>query len=188
MVGLGNPGKKYDQTRHNAGFLTLDRWSQTLNAAWREDKTSQSLLAYGTIDHSRILLVKPQTYMNNSGEAVLPLLQRYKITPQRVIVVVDDMALRPGQIRIRPKGSSGGHNGLKSIIGNIGDAFIRIRLGIGHPGPGEDIIEYVLAKFSPDDWKLMQLAFEQAVEAVETVIIHGVDYAMNQYNKKTTAQ
>jgi PTH1 family peptidyl-tRNA hydrolase len=140
------------------------------------------------IGQKRIVLVKPQTFMNNSGEAVQPLLQRYRLTQQQVIVVVDDMALPPGQIRIRPKGSAGGHNGLKSIIGSIGDSFIRVRVGIGHPGVGEDIVSYVLAKFPPVDWELLQPALEQAKEAVETLIISGVDFAMNQYNKKTEAQ
>jgi PTH1 family peptidyl-tRNA hydrolase len=187
VVGLGNPGRRYHQTRHNAGFLALDRFVDTLGINWREDKSSQSLIAQGIIGQNRILFVKPQTFMNNSGEAVLPLLQRHKLIPQKVVVILDDMALHPGQIRIRPKGSAGGHNGLKSIIGCIGEAFIRIRLGIGHPGPGEDIVEYVLGKFPPDDWELLLPALEQAGEAVETLIIHGVDYAMNKYNKKTEA-
>lgn len=123
--------------------------------------------------------------MNNSGDAVLPLMQRHKVPPQNVIVIVDDMALRPGQIRIRPKGSAGGHNGLKSIIANIGESFIRIRVGIGHPSPGEDIVEYVLGRFPAADWQLLQPVLGQAAEAVETLIIHGVDYVMNKYNKKT---
>lgn len=164
--------------------MALDRLTRSAGAEWRKDSASQSQIARIKVGDIPILLAKPQTYMNNSGITVSALMQRHKIPPPKVIVIVDDMALEVGGLRVRSKGSAGGHNGLKSIIGNIGQEFSRIRLGIGHPGIGEDIVEYVLDKFPSADWERLAQSLDRVGEVLETMILQGIEMAMNKFNRK----
>ncbi len=183
ICGLGNPGSKYDKTHHNAGFLALDRLAEKAGVSVDRVKY-HALIGTAVIGGKRVLLMKPQTYMNNSGEAVGEAMRFYKLTPDRLIVLSDDISLKPGAIRIRKKGSAGGHNGLKSIIAHIGsDAFPRVKLGIGGKPEQWDLADWVLAPFVGDDAK----AFEQVLDKMEdlcALLVQGkTDEAMNRYNK-----
>lgn len=185
VVFLGNPGPKYDGTRHNAGFRVGDLLARRCGVKIQRLK-NRALTAECSIGGQKVLLVKPQTYMNLSGEAVRPLADYYKLEPDRVLVVSDETALPPGRIRLRPGGSAGGHNGLKSIIQHLGtDAFPRLRLGVGAPPhPDYDMADWVLGSFRGEDEKLMEQAAEKAADAIECCITQGLDRAMNQYNTK----
>lgn len=181
MLGLGNPGAEYAHTRHNVGFEVVDilasRHRIRLNL--HRDHAHCGL---GTIAEVPVLLAKPMTYMNRSGEAARALLQRYPLEPSRLLVIVDDVALPLGRIRVRPSGSDGGHNGLASIIGLLNtQAFPRVRVGIGSPPPGQ-MVEYVLSRFSPQEQEVMDEALQRAADAVETVLAEGVQSAMNRFN------
>ncbi len=185
VVFLGNPGPKYDGTRHNAGFRVGDLLARRCGVKIQRLK-NKALTAECSIGGKKVLLVKPQTYMNLSGEAVRPLADFYKLEPDRVLVVSDETALPPGRIRLRSGGSAGGHNGLKSIIQHLGtDAFPRLRLGVGAPPhPDYDMADWVLGSFRGEDEKLMEQAAEKAADAIECCITQGIDRAMNQYNTK----
>lgn len=185
VVFLGNPGPKYDGTRHNVGFRVGDELAKRRGVKIQRLK-NKALTAECELGGVRVLLVKPQTYMNLSGEAVRPLASFYKIPPERVLVVSDETALAPGRIRLRASGSAGGHNGLKSIIQNLGtDAFPRLRLGVGAPPhPDYEMADWVLGTFRGEDAKLMEQAVEKAADAVECCITQGIDRAMSQYNGK----
>ncbi len=183
LVGLGNPGSEYRETRHNAGFMALD----TLAQQQHTDITRTKFKAHVgdvTLAGRRCLLMKPDTYMNNSGEAVSEAMRFYKIPPENIIVVLDDITLAPGKLRIRRKGSAGGHNGLKSIIYHTGsDAFARIRLGIGaKPNPDYDLADWVLSRFTPEEIPAMHTACEQACICLELMAAGKTDEAMNKYN------
>lgn len=184
IVGLGNPGNEYAKTRHNVGFMLVDALSEHLNITLWKDKFNAKI-AEGRIGAEKILLVKPQTYMNNSGEAVGPLMRWYKLEPKNIIAAHDDMDIPAGTIRIRKKGSSGGHNGIKSLITYIGDEnFARIRLGIGRPLPGWSVINHVLAPFPEQDKIKVDKAIKYLIPAIECIISDGLDIAMNKYNPK----
>ena len=185
VVFLGNPGPKYDGTRHNAGFRVGDVVAKRCGVKIQRLK-NKALTAECEFGGVRVLLVKPQTYMNLSGEAVRPLASFYKIPPERVLVVSDETALSPGRIRLRASGSAGGHNGLKSIIQNLGtDAFPRLRLGVGAPPhPDYEMVDWVLSVFRNEDAAEMEKAAARAAEAVECYIEKGPDKAMNLYNTK----
>ena len=185
IVFLGNPGPKYAGTRHNAGFAVGDELSHRCGVEIRRLK-NRALTAKTSIGGHDVLLVKPQTYMNLSGEAVRPLAAYYKVPADHILVVSDEVALVPGRIRLRPSGSAGGHNGLKSIIQHLGtDQFPRLRLGVGAPPhPDYDMADWVLGSFRGDDSKAMQSAFEKAADAVECCLRDGIDKAMNQFNSK----
>ncbi|GIV19693.1 MAG: peptidyl-tRNA hydrolase [Armatimonadota bacterium] len=181
VLGLGNPGAEYAHTRHNIGFDVVDilasRHRIRLNL--HRDHAHYGL---GIIADHPVLLAKPMTYMNRSGEAARALLQRYPLEPARLLVIVDDVALPLGRIRIRPSGSDGGHNGLLSIIQYVGtQAFPRVRVGIGSPPPGQ-MVEYVLSRFLPQEQPIIEEAVQRAADAVETVIAEGVQAAMNRFN------
>jgi len=184
IVGLGNPGARYQRTRHNAGFLVLDRLAELTKAHWEKNWGSQAKTARTQLGDCRVILVKPQTYMNNSGQAVGALARKYQVPPERVIVVVDDLALAPGSIRVRKEGSAGGHSWLKSIIAFLGSGCPRVRLGIGHPGPVYDIAEYVLEEFPPDEWEKFAPVLEVAVEAIRVLVAEGIEAAMNRFNRR----
>lgn len=185
IVFLGNPGVKYEGTRHNAGFMTADVMAKNKGVAINRLRF-KALTAQCTIGGESVLLMKPQTYMNLSGEAVEEAVRYYKIEPAHVLVVSDEMALPPGRIRIRTKGSAGGHNGLKNIIAHLGtEEFPRIRLGVGEPPhPDYDVKDWVLSTFKNQDAEDMARAAEHAAAAAECYITEGPEKAMNKFNNK----
>ena len=182
IVGLGNPGPKYAANRHNAGFRFVDRLGSKLGLAFDKRK-SQALLALGDFDGRRLVLAKPQTYMNESGKAVAPLAHFYKVQPERLLVVYDDLDLPPGTLRLRPEGGSGGHKGMRSIIQHLGtQEFPRLRIGVGRPPGRMDPAAYVLQNFSADEEALLEETLERAVRAVQLWLCEGIDSAMSQHN------
>lgn len=180
IVGLGNPGGQYELTRHNMGFWAVDKLAKRWAVGWRTRE--QALLA----QKDRIFLLKPLTYMNNSGLAVEPLIQREGISPQRLLVIYDDLDLPAGRIRLRPRGSSGGHRGLASIISCLGtDNFPRLRIGIGRPAPGLMLPrDWVLAPIQRDDVPTLRQGIERAADAVEAWMAQGMEKAMTEYNRR----
>lgn len=184
IAGLGNPGREYAQTKHNVGFLMVDALAAHLGVTeWREKY--DALIARARIGSEAVLLVKPQTYMNESGRAVASLMNFYKLAADDLIVAHDDMDIPVGSIRIRKKGSSGGHNGIKSILAHLGDEhFARIRIGIGRPLPGWTVVNHVLAPFPPEDAAKVSEAIRYLVPAIECIVTEDVDKAMNRYNPK----
>ena len=183
IVGLGNPGPKYEFTRHNAGFLCMDLLAQQLGVKIDRIKF-KSVVADVAIEGSRCILMKPQTFMNNSGEAVRDAANFYKIPPEHIIILFDDISLPPGKLLIRWMGSDGGHNGIKSILYLLGsDQFPRIKLGVGaKPRPDYDLADWVLSTFQKDELSRMKEAMEKACEAVPLLVREETDRAMNLYN------
>lgn len=183
VVGLGNPGREYEKTRHNAGFRALDLLADNLGC--KVDRLKFQGL-YGQVNHDgrKIFLLKPQTYMNLSGRSVLQLSSYFNIPPQRIIVMFDDISLEPGRLRIRADGSAGGHNGIKSIIAEIGSqAFPRIKIGVGaKPNPNFDLADWVLSTFSANEEKALTVSVKNAADAALAVIDHGVPEAANRFN------
>lgn len=184
LVGLGNPGAEYDGTRHNAGFFVVDKFADKYGVTLSKNKFN-ALFSDVTINDKRILVAKPQTYMNNSGEAVSAIMKFYKIPTENLVVVSDDISLAPGKMRIRAKGSAGGQNGLKNIIAHLSsDEFTRIKIGIGDRSDrSRDLANWVLSKMGEEDRKAFETAADNAVKAIETIIKSGIDTAMNRYNK-----
>lgn len=185
IVGLGNPGKEYDNTRHNIGFATIDRIAEKENIDVGEKK-HKAVVGKGYIDGQKVILAKPQTFMNLSGESVRQLIDYYKIDEKiELIVISDDISLDVGQIRVRKKGSAGGHNGLKNIIAHLGhDTFVRIKIGVGEKPKGYDLADYVLGHFSKDERATMDEASERAYNAIRMIITEDADSAMNAFNRK----
>ena len=183
IVGLGNPGEKYENTRHNVGFRVIDELAERQNAPVQKLKF-KALTNLLTISGEKVLVMKPITYMNLSGEAVRPAADFYKIPPERVLVISDDVSLPIGKLRIRKGGSAGGHNGLKSIIQHLGtDQFPRIKIGVGEkPHPDYDMADWVLSKFTGEDLKTIQVAVKKAADAVACYLENGPDKAMNRFN------
>ncbi len=183
IVGLGNPGRQYEITRHNAGFLFMDMLCDRLNVKINKIKF-KAVVGEAQINGVRCLLMKPQTFMNLSGEAVKEACTFYKIPPENVIVAFDDISLPCGGLRIRRKGSAGGHNGIKSIIQHLGsDNFPRIKLGVGaKPHPDYDLADYVLSAFSKDDIPLMKQAMEKGCDALEFMVNGKIDEAMSKFS------
>ena len=183
LVFLGNPGPKYDCTRHNAGFMAGDALAKKLGVSINKLRF-KALTASAEINGEKVLLMKPQTFMNLSGEAVGEAVRFYKVPPEHVLVVSDEISLPLGKLRVRPKGSAGGHNGLKSIIAHLGsDAFPRIRLGVGAPPhPDYDMADWVLSVFRNQDLEDMRTAADRAGEAVISYITDGPERAMNRFN------
>ncbi|MCI8649657.1 MAG: aminoacyl-tRNA hydrolase [Anaerotruncus sp.] len=183
IVGLGNPGREYESTRHNAGYLAMDFLAQKLGATVNRLKF-KSLCGDASIGEHRVLLMKPTTFMNNSGEAVRDAMQFYKIPAERVVVLFDDVSLDVGRLRVRRKGSDGGHNGIKSIIYLTGkDTFPRVKIGVGKkPHPDYDLAAWVLGKFAREDTQTLDKTFEAAAEAAILIVKGEIDQAMNLYN------
>lgn len=183
IVFLGNPGPRYEMTRHNAGFMAADAMAKEKNVNINKARF-KALTATCDIGGESVLLMKPQTFMNLSGDAVAQAAKFYKIPPERVIVVSDEISLPIGKLRIRTKGSAGGHNGLKDIIAKLGtDAFPRIRIGVGAPPhPDYDMADWVLSSFKNQDAEDMLAAAERAAQAVQCYITQGADRAMNRFN------
>lgn len=183
LVGLGNPGTKYENTRHNAGFVCLDVVAEKYGVKINKLKF-KSLMGEGRIEGKRCLFLKPQTFMNLSGEAVREAAAFYKIPPEKIIVIFDDISLDPGKLRIRRKGSDGGHNGMKNIIYHLNsNEFPRIKVGVGaKPNPEYDLADWVLSRFSQSEAKEMKKAAENVVGAVEIMVTGDIDKAMSRYN------
>jgi len=183
IVGLGNPGREYEKTRHNAGFRCLDILADSLNC--KVDKLKfQGLYTQTNYGGKKVFLLKPQTYMNLSGRSVLQLSAYFNIPPQRIIVLFDDISLEPGRLRIRPDGSAGGHNGIKSIIQEIGSQkFPRVKIGVGaKPNPHYDLADWVLSTFSAQEEKALAVSLKNAADAVLAIIDKGVPEAANKFN------
>ena len=181
-IFLGNPGARYDNTRHNVGFMAGDIFAQSAGAKINKIKFS-SLTGAATVGGARVFLMKPQTYMNLSGGALWQAMHFYKVPLERVIAVSDDVSLPVGKLRIRAKGSAGGHNGLRDIITKCGgEDFARIKIGVGAPPEGYEMADWVLSKLTGADEKVIRDAVKDAAAALETIITHGVNQAMRDYN------
>lgn len=187
VVGLGNPGLKYDSTRHNVGFEVIERLAYNNNIKV-DKKKHRALIGQGVINGEKVILVKPQTYMNLSGESVRGILDFYKEDEDSLIVVYDDTSLDIGNLRIRKKGSAGGHNGIKNIISHLGtDTFVRIKVGVGNKPPGWDLADYVLSKFDKEEIPQIIDSIREAANSVECILKDSVEVAMNQFNTKKKA-
>lgn len=184
IIGLGNPTKEYDKTRHNVGFAVIDELAERMNIEV-EEKKHRALCGKGMLNGQKVVLAKPQTFMNLSGESVRSIVDFYKVTSEEVIIIYDDISLEPGQLRIRTKGSAGGHNGIKSIIAHLGtQEFPRIRVGIGEKPNRMDLADYVLSRFSKGEQVLMDDAFKEAADAAAMMVSEGAAPAMNHFNAK----
>lgn len=182
IVGLGNPEEEYTRTRHNMGFDTINRISEKSNIKVNKSKFN-SLYGTGTIDGKKVILLKPQTYMNLSGNAVRDFMNFYKILPENIIIIYDDLDIEPGIIKIRKKGGAGTHNGMKSVVHEIQtENFPRIRIGIGNPKYKNDLLNFILTRIPDDEYEVLQQAQENAAKAVEEIMKNGIDSAMNKYN------
>jgi PTH1 family peptidyl-tRNA hydrolase len=187
IVGLGNPGSDYDMTPHNMGFMAMDRLAGECGKQLSR-REAQALTAHTELEGERVVLAKPQTFMNLSGQSVVKLLQSHELTAADLIVVVDEIEVPLGMLRVRPQGSAGGHNGLKSIIGSLGsNEFTRVRIGVRPEKPVEDYVEYLLKPFRRAEAKLVTEAVDLACEAVRVVIREGVQKAMNRFNRRVPA-
>ena len=183
IVGLGNPGRQYESTRHNAGCIVLDTLAEKLNVSIDRVKF-KGLSCTAVLEGKGVLLLKPSTYMNLSGESVREAMQFYKIPPEKTIIVYDDISLEPGKLRIRKKGSDGGHNGMKNIIYLMGkDTFPRIKMGVGaKPNPGWNLADWVLSKFTQKEGEALEAAADNACEALHLMVQGKEQEAMNKYN------
>ena len=189
IVGLGNPGRQYEATRHNMGFDVIDKLVEEYNVPQSGVKFN-AMYGKGRIEGQPVILMKPLSYMNLSGGPVRDMANYFKIDPEtEMIVIYDDIDLEPGQLRIRKQGSAGGHNGIKDIIRQLGtEKFLRIKVGVGAKPKGWDLADHVLGRFSTEDRKFVDEAIEKAAKAVDIMISQGVDAAMNEYNRKVPAQ
>lgn len=188
IVGLGNPGKTYTNTRHNVGFDTIDLLAERNNIKVNKIKF-KSVYGEGSINGEKVLLVKPQTYMNNSGETVRDIANFFKLDPSKIIVIVDDIDIDFASVRIKKKGSAGSHNGLKSIIYLLGrDDFPRVKIGIGKKHQNQDLASFVLSRFSKDERSVIEDSILSSAQAIEVIVKDGIETAMNEFNKKNGAQ
>lgn len=187
IVGLGNPGKDYANTRHNIGFDVIDKLAEQENISVLEKK-HKAIIGKGYVAGQKCILAKPQTFMNLSGESVRELVDYYKVDEkEELIVISDDISLDVGQLRIRKKGSAGGHNGLKNIISHLGhDTFMRVKMGVGEKPKGYDLADYVLGHFSAKERAVMDEAAGRAADAIRMMITEDADAAMNEYNRKVS--
>ena len=182
IAGLGNPTREYEKTRHNVGFDTIDVLADRINTDVAERKF-KGLYGKGMLGGEKVILLKPQTFMNLSGESVRAAADFYKIPPDHIIVIYDDISLDVGHLRIRTKGMAGGHNGNKNIIAHLGtQEFPRIKIGVGGKPPRMDLADYVLSRFPAEERKIMETAFRDAAEAAGVLIAEGPDAAMNRFN------
>ena len=184
IVGLGNPEQDYSKTRHNMGFNVINALSEKYDIPVTKSKF-KGLVGSGIIENEKVLLLKPQTFMNLSGESIIETMNFYKIEPADIIIIYDDVDIEPGQIRIRKFGSAGTHNGMKSVVQCLGtEDFCRIRIGIGKPDSTTDMITYVIGYISPEEQEQLKDGVKIAKEAVVEILKNGVDSAMNKFNKK----
>ena len=183
IIGLGNPTREYQATRHNVGFDAITRIADDYNISL-DFKKHKAICGKGYVEGVKVILAQPQTYMNLSGESVRELIDFYKVAPEDVIVIYDDISLEVGQLRLRTKGSAGGHNGIKSIISHLGtQEFPRIKVGVGDKPRGWDLADYVLSRFNNEEQPIIREALKNTSEAVKTVLKDGMETAMNIYNK-----
>ena len=184
IAGLGNPGDKYEFTRHNAGFIVVSKLAEKFGIIGKFDKKFNAIIGKGQIGNEDVLIVQPMTFMNLSGDAIVPLLNYYKMSYHDLLVVFDDISLDLGVLRFRAKGSDGGHNGIKSIIGNLGgkNDFSRLKVGIGPQPPFMPLESYVLQKFDKNEEKLLAGVVNNSVEAIECYISKGIEFAGNRFN------
>ena len=189
IVGLGNPTNEYEGTRHNVGFDVIDALADEYNITV-DGRKNRAFVGKGIIAGQKVILAKPQTYMNLSGESVRGLTDYYKIDEEsELLVIYDDVSLDVGQLRIRKKGSAGGHNGIKNIIAHLGtDKFMRIKIGVGEKPKHYDLADWVLGHFSKEDKEVMNEGYKKAVKAVEMIVTDEVDAAMNEFNKKVKSK
>jgi len=187
IVGLGNPTMQYQGTRHNVGFEVIDAIADQYNISV-EMRKNRAYIGKGVMEGHKVILAKPQTYMNLSGESVRGLVDYYKVDEeQELLVIYDDVSLDVGQLRLRKKGSAGGHNGMKSIIAHLGtDIFARIKVGVGEKPKGYDLADYVLGRFSKGEQEIMADCYQRAVKATVQIVAGDIEEAMNAYNKKVT--
>ena len=184
IVGLGNPTKEYQATRHNVGWDAITRLSDDFKIPL-DFKKHKAICGKGYMEGQKVVLAQPTTYMNLSGESVRELMDFYKVTPEEIIVIYDDISLEVGQLRIRKKGSAGGHNGIKSIISHLGtDEFPRIKVGVGDKPKGWDLADYVLSRFQSEEQPAIREALKDSSDAVKMILTTDIDSAMNQYNRK----
>ena len=184
IIGLGNPAREYQATRHNIGFDTITRLSDEYNIPL-DFKKHKAICGRGYIGGEKVVLAQPQTYMNLSGESVRELVDFYKVTNEEIIVIYDDVALDVGQLRIRAKGSAGGHNGIKNIIAHLGtQEFPRIRIGVGEKPKNWNLADYVLGRFADEEQPVIREALGRAANACECIITDGIEEAMNRYNRR----
>ena len=182
VVGLGNPGKQYDKTRHNVGFDVIDILAEEYGISVSKIK-HKALIGEGRVGSEKVLLVKPQTYMNLSGETLIDIYNYYKVDMENIIVIYDDIDLDVGKIRIRKKGSGGTHNGMRSITKCLGSTdFPRVRVGVSKPRPGQDLADFVLSRFRKEEADDVELGLEKAAKSVDVMIRDNIDLAMNKYN------
>lgn len=188
IVGLGNPGRTYLRTRHNLGFRVVEELAARYGLRFSKRQFNAEI-ADGTVAGVRVLLVKPQTFMNASGEAVAPLAGYYQVPPEDVLAIHDDLDLTPGKLRVRRSGSAGGHRGIASLIERLGTKeFPRVKIGIGHPEGPIEVVDYVLQVFSADEAAVMERTVAEAADAVEVFLKDGLDAAMRKYNTAPAAQ
>ncbi|MBW4544539.1 MAG: aminoacyl-tRNA hydrolase [Symplocastrum torsivum CPER-KK1] len=187
IVGLGNPEAKYEKTRHNIGFDAVDALAKRSQISWNENRRFQALFGEGQASRvDKLRLLKPLTYMNRSGQAIRAATDWYKLPPESVLIIYDDMDLPVGRLRLRLSGSAGGHNGMKSAIAHLGTQnFPRLRIGIGKSGTDKDTVSHVLGKFSPQETQLMSEVLQVVVDAVELALRQGVEKAMSLYNSRS---
>ncbi len=184
IVGLGNPGRRFRKDRHNIGFMTIDEMAAKLGVNFSRVQ-SMALLTHGRIKEKKVFLAKPQTFMNRSGDSVAPLIRYYRVPMQRLIIIFDDLDLPLGTIRLRPKGSSGGHHGLESIIRRLGtEDFPRMRLGIGRPPGRMEPADFVLQAFSKEENELVEMTIARAVACASTFVADDIQSAMNRFNSE----
>lgn len=187
IVGLGNPGKQYANNRHNAGFMLVDRLAERHGLKFTR-MMHRGIVALGEIEGHKVALVKPQTFMNLSGESVAPIVRFYKSEPSDLLVAYDELDLPAGQLRMRPKGGSGGHNGMKSIIARLGNEdFPRLRIGVGRPPGRRDPKDFLLDDFTRDELAMLEPAFDRAIEGIRRWLSDGIDNAMNFVNAPSEA-
>ncbi len=182
IIGLGNPTSRYEGTRHNIGFSTIYALSDSYNIKV-DTKKHKALIGKGIMEGEKVILAMPQTYMNLSGESVRELVDYYKCTNEDIIVIYDDISMDVGKLRIRPKGSAGGHNGIKNIIAHLGtDIFMRIKIGVGEKPKGMDLADYVTARFNKDELPAIREAVDKAAKATAAILTEGMEAAMNKFN------
>ena len=186
IAGLGNPGRRYAKSRHNIGYMCVNRFARKHGIRFNK-KQGLSRVGLGEVSGNKVILARPQTFMNRSGEAVIRLERKYNISPENIIVIQDDLDLPPGKIRIRPRGSSAGHKGIESIIAHLGSRdFVRVRVGIGRPDTFEtsedDIIDFVLSDFTRDEKGIIAETIPRVSEAIHCILTEGVTVAMNRFN------
>ncbi len=189
VVGLGNPGREYERTRHNVGFMVVERMADAAGATFRRSHRAEARCAAADVEGAgRVILAEPLTYMNASGEAVAALMRWHRAAPADLVVVYDDVDLPVGALRLRPKGGAGGHKGVRSVIERLGtDGFARVRIGVGRGPEQRDMVDHVLSAFAREERPAIEAAVERAAEAVRAVVRDGVERAMNEFNRDTNA-